>query len=60
MTGILSEYNPDVLKTSKIREISSLILITKIIFLYQEETEDVKDIMTLYSYIKIVVQIMKK
>ena len=53
ITGILSEYNPDILTTSKIKEHFVLDIDNKnFFFLYQEETEDVQDIMTLYSYIK--------
>ena len=53
ITGILNEYNPDVLTTSKIREHFVLDIDNKnFFFLYQEETEDVKNVMTLYSYIK--------
>ena len=53
ITGILSEYNQDILTTKKIREHFVLDIDNKnFFFLYQEETEDVKETMTLYSYIK--------
>ena len=53
LTGILSEYNPDLLTTSKIREHFVLDIDNKnFFFLYQEETDDVKDTMNLYNYIK--------
>ena len=53
ITGILSEYNQDILTTKKIREHFVLDIDNKnFFFLYQEETEEVKDTMTLYSYIK--------
>ena len=53
LTGILSEYNPNVLTTSKIREHFVLDIDNKnFFFLYQEETEDVKETIHLYTYIK--------
>ena len=53
LTGILSEYNPDILTTSKIREHFVLDIDNKnFFFLYQEENEDVKDTIALYTYIK--------
>ena len=53
LTGILSEYNPDILTTSKIREHFVLDIDNKnFFFLYQEETDDVKDTISLYTYIK--------
>ena len=53
LTGILSEYDPDVLTTSKIREHFVLDIDNKnFFFLFQEETEDVKDTINLYTYIK--------
>ena len=53
ITGILSEYNPELLTTKKIKEHFVLDIDNKnFFFLYQEETEEVKDIMTLYQYIK--------
>ena len=53
LTGILNEYNPNVLTTSKIREHFVLDIDNKnFFFLYQEETDDVKDTINLYTYIK--------
>ena len=53
LTGILSEYNPDILTTSKIREHFVLDIDNKnFFFLYQEENDDVKDTISLYTYIK--------
>ena len=53
LTGILSEYNSEILTTSKIREHFVLDIDNKnFFFLYQEETEDVKDTISLYTYIK--------
>ena len=53
ITGILSEYDPDILTTKKIREHFVLDIDNKnFFFLYQEETEEVKDTMSLYTYIK--------
>ena len=53
LTGILSEYNPEILTTSKIREHFVLDIDNKnFFFLYQEENEDVKDTIALYTYIK--------
>ena len=53
ITGILSEYDPDILTTKKIREHFVLDIDNKnFFFLYQEETEEVKDTMELYTYIK--------
>ena len=53
ITGILSEYDPDILTTKKIREHFVLDIDNKnFFFLYQEETEEVKDTMNLYTYIK--------
>jgi hypothetical protein len=53
ITGILSQYKPEVLTTKKIKEHFVLDIDEKnFFFLYQEETEEVKDIMTLYQYIK--------
>ena len=53
LTGILSEYNPDILTTSKIREHFVLDIDNKnFFFLYQEESDDVRDTIALYTYIK--------
>ena len=53
LTGILNEYDSNVLTTSKIREHFVLDIDNKnFFFLYQEETEDVKDTINLYTYIK--------
>ena len=53
LTGILSEYDQDILTTKKIREHFVLDIDNKnFFFLYQEETEEVKDTMSLYTYIK--------
>ena len=53
LTGILSEYDSNVLTTSKIREHFVLDIDNKnFFFLYQEETDDVKDTISLYTYIK--------
>ena len=53
ITGILNEYDPDILTTKKIKEHFVLDIDNKnFFFLYQEETEEVKDTMNLYTYIK--------
>ena len=53
MTGILDEYNPNVMTTKKIREHFVLDIDNKnFFFLFQEETDEVKDTMDLYTYIK--------
>ena len=53
ITGILSEYDPDILTTKKIKEHFVLDIDNKnFFFLYQEETDEVKDTMNLYTYIK--------
>ena len=53
LTGILNEYDPDVLTTSKISNHFLLDIDNKnLFFLFQEETEDVKDTINLYTYIK--------
>ena len=53
LTGILNEYEPDVLTTQKIREHFVLDIDNKnFFFLYSEETEDVKKNMILHHYIK--------
>ena len=53
LTGILNEYNPDVLTTQKIREHFVLDIDNKnFFFLYSEETEDVKKILILHNYIR--------
>ena len=53
ITGILSEYDQDILTTKKIREHFVLDIDNKnFFFLYQEETDEVKDTMSLYTYIK--------
>ena len=53
LTGILNEYEPEVLTTSKIREHFVLDIDNKnFFFLYSEETEDVKKNLILHNYIK--------
>ena len=53
ITGILSEYDKDLLTTKKIREHFVLDIDNKnFFFLYQEETDEVKETMDLYTYIK--------
>ena len=53
LTGILSDYDPDLLTTKKIREHFVLDIDNKnFFFLFQEETKEVKETMDLYSYIK--------
>ena len=53
LTGILAEYDSSIITTSKIREHFVLDIDNKnFFFLYQEETEDVKDTISLYTYIK--------
>ena len=53
LTGILSEYDPELLTTKKIREHFVLDIDNKnFFFLFQEETQEVKDTMKLYNYIK--------
>ena len=53
LTGILSEYDQQLMTTKKIREHFVLDIDNKnFFFLYQDETEDVKDTMSLYNYIK--------
>ena len=53
LTGILNEYDPTIITTSKIREHFVLDIDNKnFFFLFQEETEDVKDTISLYTYIK--------
>jgi len=53
MTGILSIYNPEILTTKKIKEHFVLDIDNKnFFFLYQEENDDVKETMALYTYIK--------
>ena len=53
ITGILNEYQPNVLTTQKIREHFVLDIDNKnFFFLYSEETEDVKKTMTLHNYIR--------
>ena len=53
MTGILAEYSSDFLTTKKIREHFVLDIDNKnFFFLFQEETEEVKNTMDLYNYIK--------
>ena len=53
ITGILNEYNKDLLTTKKIREHFVLDIDNKnFFFLYQEETDEVKETMDLYTYIK--------
>jgi hypothetical protein len=53
MTGILSVYDPEVLTTKKIKEHFVLDIDNKnFFFLYQEENDDVKETMSLYTYIK--------
>ena len=53
LTGILNEYDPNILTTSKIREHFVLDIDNKnFFFLFQEETDDVKETIDLYTYIK--------
>jgi len=53
MTGILSEYDKDIMTTKKIKEHFVLDIDNKNFFyLYQEENDEVKDTMALYTYIK--------
>ena len=53
LTGILSKYDPELLTTKKIREHFVLDIDNKNFFyIYQEETKEVTDVMTLFSYIK--------
>jgi len=53
LTGILSKYDPELLTTKKIREHFVLDIDNKNFFyIYREETKEVNDIMTLFSYIK--------
>ena len=53
MTGILSEYDPKVLTTKKIKEHFVLDIDNKnFFFLYQEENKEVTETMQLYTYIK--------
>ena len=54
ITGILSEYDPDLPTTNKIREHFVLDIDNKVFFFaYQdEESEEVKNTMTLYNYVK--------
>ena len=53
ITGILSEYDPEVLTTKKIKEHFVLDIDNKnFFFLYQEDNQEVKDTMALYTYIK--------
>ena len=53
ITGILSEYDPELQTTNKIKEHFVLDIDNKVFFfLYQDETEEVRDTMTLYNYIK--------
>ena len=53
LTGILSEYDSELLTTKKISEHFVLDIDNKnFFFLFQDETDEVKDIMDLYTYIK--------
>ena len=53
ITGILSEYDPEIMTTKKIKEHFVLDIDNKnFFFLYQEENEEVKETMELYTYIK--------
>ena len=53
LTGILGQYDPELLTTKKIREHFVLDIDNKNFFyLFQEETEEVKEIMDLFLYIK--------
>ena len=53
LTGILNEYQPDIMTTQKIHEHFVLDIDNKNFFyLYSEETEDVKKTMILHNYIK--------
>ena len=53
LTGILGEYDSELLTTKKIREHFVLDIDNKnFFFLFQEETDEVKETMDLYTYIK--------
>ena len=53
LTGILSEYDQELLTTKKIREHFVLDIDNKnFFFLFQEETKEVQETMELYNYIK--------
>ena len=53
LIGILGQYDPDLLTTKKITEHFVLDIDNKnFFFLFQEETEEVKEIMDLFMYIK--------
>ena len=53
LTGILSEYDENLLTTKRIKEHFVLDIDNKnFFFLYQEENDEVRDTMTLYNYIK--------
>ena len=57
LTGILSKYDPELLTTKKIREHFVLDIDNKNFFyIYQEETKEVIDVMTLFNYIKMCVE----
>ena len=61
ITGILNEYIPDVLTTQKIREHFVLDIDNKnFFFLYSEETEDVKKILSLHNYIKTCASVLEE
>ena len=61
ITGILNEYEPDVLTTQKIREHFVLDIDNKnFFFLYSDETEDVKKTMILHNYIKTCATILEE
>ena len=60
LTGILDDYDKNLLTTSKIREHFVLDIDNKnFFFLFQEETEDVRDTIALYTYIKNCAQLVE-
>ena len=61
MTGILNEYQPEVLTTQKIHEHFVLDIDNKnFFFLYSEESEDVKKTLILHNYIKTCASILEE
>ena len=53
MTGILSDYDPEILATNKIAKHFALDIDNKrFFFLYKEKNNEVEDIMCLFNYIK--------
>ncbi len=54
MIGILSEYDPEILTTEKIREHFVLDIDNKnFFFLYKEKNNEIEDIISLHNFIKI-------